>query len=110
MGHPKKLGELEFRVMTAVQECRADAYGAALMRHIEARDGREISGGALYTTLDRLAKAGMVEGSWGEPTAERGGRRKRFFKVTAAGATALVETRAKHQQLGSMGGLVPQGA
>jgi DNA-binding PadR family transcriptional regulator len=56
---------------------------------IEARAGREISPGALYTALDRLEKRGMVSSRLGEPTPERGGKRKRLYTVQPAGERAL---------------------
>ena len=54
-----------------------EAYGAAIRQLIEQRAGRSVSSGALYTTLDRLEQRGLLASTWGEPTAERGGKRKR---------------------------------
>lgn len=75
----KKLGEFEQMVLLALLRLRENAYGSAVRVEIEKRTGREISIGALYTTLERLEKQGLVRSRIGEPTAERGGRRKKYF-------------------------------
>lgn len=56
---------------------------------IETRAGRPVSVGALYTTLDRLERRGLLKSTWGEATAVRGGKRKRYYTLTAAGHDAL---------------------
>jgi PadR family transcriptional regulator, regulatory protein PadR len=60
-----------------------------IRREIEARTGREVSFGAVYATLDRLESKGYVSSYLGEPTAERGGRAKRMFRIEAAGNRAV---------------------
>ena len=88
------LGEFEYLLMTAAARLGEDAYGAAIRREIELATERRCSIGALYTTLDRLEKKGLVETWMGEATAERGGRAKRMVRVTAEGireATAFYE-------------------
>lgn len=85
------LGEFEQLVLFAVLQID-DAYGTAIRREIEARTGRSVSAGALYTTLDRLERRGLVTSAWGEPTPERGGKRKRLFKVKPAGREALARS------------------
>ncbi|WP_241654527.1 PadR family transcriptional regulator [Granulicella sibirica] len=80
--------------MTAAARLGEDAYGAAIRREIELATERRCSIGALYTTLDRLEKKGLVKTWMGEATAERGGRAKRMVQVTAEGiraATAFYE-------------------
>jgi PadR family transcriptional regulator len=83
------LGSLEHIVLLAVVRLDANAYGITIRRDIEERIGRRISIGAVYATLDRLEAKGYVSSFLGEPTAERGGRAKRLFKIEAAGELAL---------------------
>jgi len=87
------LGEFEVLVMFAVLVLeRREAYGVTIREEIEARTGRRVSTGAVYTALDRLSERGLVSSEVGEPTAERGGRRKRYYRLLPAGTTALAET------------------
>jgi PadR family transcriptional regulator PadR len=83
------LGEFETLVLMAVMRLEADAYGMRIHRELETRGGRRCSYGALYTTLDRLEQKGYVSSTVGEPTPERGGRAKKFFKIDSLGRTAL---------------------
>ena len=83
------LGSLEYIVLLAVVRLGADAYGMTVRREIEARIGRNLSIGAVYATLDRLESKGLVSSSVGAPTAARGGRAKRHFRIEAAGQRAL---------------------
>lgn len=83
------LGSLEHIVLLALLRLEANAYGMTIRREIEARTGRNISIGAVYTTLERLEAKGYVSSSLGEPTAERGGRAKRLFRIEADGQRAL---------------------
>jgi DNA-binding PadR family transcriptional regulator len=82
------LGEFEQAVLFAVAQLD-DAYGATIRDEIERRTGREVSAGAVYTTLDRLERRGLLTSRWGEPTAERGGKRKRHYALKPAGREAL---------------------
>jgi PadR family transcriptional regulator, regulatory protein PadR len=83
------LGSLEYIVLLALVRLGPGAYGMTVRREIEARAGRSLSIGAIYATLDRLERKGLVSSSVGEPTAERGGRAKRHFRIEAAGTRAL---------------------
>jgi len=83
------LGEFEALVLMAVLRLGADAYGMRIHQEIEERAGRRSSYGALYTTLDRLEDKGYVSSRVGDPTPERGGRAKKYFKVEANGFSAL---------------------
>src|SRR4051794_10265880 len=83
------LGRTEFAILNVLARRARGAHGTALIDDLKEVTGREISVGALYTTLERLQAKGYVSSSWGAPTAERGGRRKRIFRVVAAGQTAL---------------------
>jgi PadR family transcriptional regulator PadR len=82
------LGEFEYLLLTAAARLGDDAYGAAIREAIEAATGRRCSIGALYTTLDRLEKKGLLKTWMGEATSQRGGRAKRMVRVTAKGVQA----------------------
>ena len=83
------LGSLEYIVLLALVRLGPHGYGMTVRREIEARTGRNVSIGAIYSTLERLEAKGYVSSFVGEPTAERGGRAKRFFRIEAAGQRAL---------------------
>ncbi len=82
------LGEFEYLILTAAARLSEDAYGAAIRQEIEAATGRRCSIGALYTTLDRLEKKGLLKTGMGDPTPQRGGRAKRMVRVNAKGIQA----------------------
>jgi PadR family transcriptional regulator PadR len=79
------IGEFEYLLLTAATRLGQDAYGAAIRQEIEATTGRRCSLGALYTTLDRLEKKGLLKTWIGDATPQRGGRAKRMVQVTAKG-------------------------
>jgi DNA-binding PadR family transcriptional regulator len=87
------LGEFEQIIVLALLRLRNNAYGMTIRREIEKRTGRQVSIGAVYSTLDRLEQKGYVSSQQGGPTAERGGRAKRYFKIEAGGEKALRESR-----------------
>ena len=86
---PGFLGEFEQLVLFAVLRLGDDAYGVTIRAEIEARTGRDVSSGAVYTTLERLEARGLLSSRFGEPTPERGGRRKRHYTVEPVGVRAL---------------------
>jgi PadR family transcriptional regulator PadR len=86
------LGSLELIVLLAVMRLGSNAYGMTVRREIENATGRDISIGAVYATLGRLESKGFIRSYAGEPTAERGGRAKRYFGMTAEGKAALRNT------------------
>jgi DNA-binding PadR family transcriptional regulator len=86
---PETLGDFEQRILLALLRLGADAYGVTIRGEIEARTGRPIAPGALYTALARMEKRGLVASRLGEPTPERGGKRKRLYTVQPAGERAL---------------------
>jgi PadR family transcriptional regulator, regulatory protein PadR len=88
------LGNFEYEILSVLLQQPHDAYGATIQKRIEERSGRDISVGALYTTLDRLEKKRLLSSQWGEPTAERGGRRKRYYKIEACGVEAVQRSEA----------------
>ncbi len=83
------LGSLEHIILLALMRLDEGAHGMIVRREIEKRTGRSVSIGAVYATLERLEGKGYVSSLTGEPTAERGGRAKRLFRVEAAGKKAL---------------------
>jgi len=87
------LGEFEHLVLLAVLRLRDAAYGMSVRREIADRTGRDVSIGAVYATLDRLATKGLVTSVLSDPTPERGGRAKRSFRLTGAGINAVNRTR-----------------
>jgi DNA-binding PadR family transcriptional regulator len=82
-------GELEQLVLLAVMGSGDDAYGVAVQTAILRKARRDLTLGTIYKTLSRLEAKGFVTSELGEPTAERGGRAKRFYRVSAAGRRAL---------------------
>jgi PadR family transcriptional regulator, regulatory protein PadR len=93
------LGEFEHIVVLALLRLEDQAYGVTVRQEIEFRTKREVSIGAVYATLGRLETKGYVKSHFGDPTPERGGRSKRFFRVTARGIAAVNRT---HRALQSM--------
>lgn len=85
----RALGEFEQLILFALVELEDEGYGAAVGRAIEARTGREVSAGAVYTALDRMEARGLVTSRVGEPTPERGGRRRKYYRIQPEGAQAL---------------------
>ncbi|HEX4487667.1 MAG TPA: PadR family transcriptional regulator [Terriglobales bacterium] len=85
------LGEFEYLMLSAAARLGEEAYGVAIRQEIEKVGGRRCSLGALYTTLDRLENKGFVKTWMGDPTPERGGRPKRFVKITTKGIQAARE-------------------
>jgi len=85
------LGDFEQLVLLGVLrlELREIAYGAAIRQEIHARSRRDVSINAVYTTLDRLESKGFLKSWVGEPTPQRGGRRRKFYALRPAGAAAL---------------------
>jgi DNA-binding PadR family transcriptional regulator len=83
------LGDFEQLVLLGVLRLDDRAYGAAIRQEIHARSGRDVSINAVYTTLDRLEGKGFLRSWVGEPTAQRGGRRRKFYAATPAGVAAV---------------------
>jgi len=93
------LGEFEYLVMLAVLRLGTNAYGMRVRQEIAARTGRDVTIGAVYATLERLAEKGLLTAALSDPTPERGGRAKRSFTLTGAGMEAANRAR---QDLASM--------
>jgi PadR family transcriptional regulator, regulatory protein PadR len=99
MAKGESLGEFEHLVLLAVLRLKEDAYGMRVRREIAERTKRDVTIGAVYATLDRLAAKDLIKAELSEPTPERGGRAKRSFHLTAAGIQAVNRSR---QELESM--------
>jgi PadR family transcriptional regulator, regulatory protein PadR len=93
MAEQSYLGEFELLIMLTVIHLGDEAYGVPISGEIEKYRGREISIGSVYAALDRLEVKGLVSSSIGNPTPERGGRAKRYFRVTRQGLRDLRQTR-----------------
>jgi DNA-binding PadR family transcriptional regulator len=87
------LGRFEHIVLLATLHVGADAYAVSIREEIQRRTRATPARGALYTTLARLEAKGLLASSVGEPTAVRGGKAKRYYRLTAAGETALRNSR-----------------
>ena len=87
------LGEFELMVMLVLLRLGENAYGVPIAREIEEISGREVGIGSVYAALERLQRKRFVYSRTGEPTAERGGRAKRFFHVTNAGLREVRKTQ-----------------
>jgi DNA-binding PadR family transcriptional regulator len=93
------LGTFEQAVLLATLRLGKGAYGRAILREMGETLGRDVSAGAVYATLDRLAAKSYVTSRLGEGTPERGGRARRYFRVTAAGVRALNEAKTALETL-----------
>lgn len=87
------MGEFEQLVLLAILHLDNDAYGMEVRAEIERRTAREVSYGAVYTTLDRLEQKGYVAHRMGEATPVRGGRARKYFRVLPEGRAALRATQ-----------------
>ena len=95
----QQLGEFEEIVLLTVGILYKKAYGIAILDEIEQRLARKVSIGALQTVLRRLEHKGYLMSELGEATSERGGKRKRYFQLTALGSRVLRETKAQRIDL-----------
>src|SRR3954466_5666721 len=102
---PAALGDFEQLVLLGVLRLQSGAYRAATRHEIHERSGRDVSINAVYTTLDRLEGKGLLRSWVGEPTAERGGRRRKFYELRPAGVSALRQAyHAFHSMAEGLGG------
>lgn len=93
------LGELEELILLTVGILYPEAYGVGVMDEIKNQSGRSLNISAVHAVLTRLEEKGLVKSKMGEPSQERGGRRKRIFLLTAAGKRALEEANELRSQL-----------
>ena len=100
------LGEFEQLLLFAVVQLGDEAYGTRIRAAIETKTGRSVSPGAIYTALDRLESRGLVTSRLGDPTPQRGGKRKRYYRIQSAGVELL---RRSHESIVRMArGLKPK--
>ena len=102
------LGDLEQLVLLAILHLGDDAYGVTIAEVLRDKAGRDLAMATVYTTLERLEAKGYLESRLGDPTAARGGKRKRFYRVNAAGDRAVRESLAALRALtAGLGGRFP---
>jgi len=87
------LADFELMVLLALMRLDDDAYGVPISREIERQSEREVALGTVYAALERLEEAGLVASQLGEATAQRGGRAKRYFRITKRGLREVREAR-----------------
>jgi DNA-binding PadR family transcriptional regulator len=87
------LGNFELMVLLALMRLGEDAYGVTIANELENQTGREVVVASVYATLERLQDRGFVRASLGDATPERGGRAKRYFRITGAGMREVREAR-----------------
>ena len=85
--------------MLALIRLGEDAYGVSISREIEQTIGQEVALGSMYATLERLEQKGLVSSKLGESTPERGGRAKKYFRVTAKGLREVIQTQQALRKL-----------
>lgn len=93
------LGEFEEVVLLVIAGCSEEAYGVTIWERLQQQTGRTITMSAVHATLYRLEEKGYLASELGGATAERGGRRKRFFALTATGSKALLEIQEMRANL-----------
>ena len=106
MGSSPSLGEFEQLVLLALVRLGEQGYGVSIHNEIVRRAGRDVTVAAVYKTLERLELRGFAVSTLGEPTAERGGRRKKYFRIQPAGRRALSHALASLQRMAD--GLSPE--
>jgi PadR family transcriptional regulator len=87
------LTDFELMILLAVLRIGDEAYGVPIAEELQNTGGRSVALSAVYAALDRLEANGLVASTLGDPTPARGGRAKRFFRVTTAGVKAVKQTR-----------------
>jgi len=93
MAEHSYLGEFELMILLTIIRLGDEAYGVPLSRELELLRGRRVSVGSVYAALDRLETKELIASSLGEATPERGGRAKRYFRITEQGLHSVRETR-----------------
>ena len=88
-----QLGSFELMVILVLIRLGDNAYGVPICEELEKRTGREAAVGSVYAALERLEHKGFVTSELGEPTSERGGRAKKYFRLTARGLKEVRETQ-----------------
>jgi PadR family transcriptional regulator, regulatory protein PadR len=78
-------GEFELMILLTLIRLGDNAYGVPVSKELFDKTGREVAVGSVYAALERLERKGLVSSTFGDPTPERGGRAKRYFRATAKG-------------------------
>jgi DNA-binding PadR family transcriptional regulator len=99
MAERSYLGEFELMILLVVIHLGDEAYGVPISRELEAHRGRDVSVGSVYAALERLEGKGLVASNLGDPTPERGGKAKRYFRVTREGLRHVHNTRRVLKQM-----------
>ena len=105
MAQREFLGGFELLVLLALVRLGDEAYGVPIAQAIQESSGRDVAQGSVYLTLERLERKGLVTSRLGEPTPERGGRAKTYFRITAQG---LRDVRRTRETLMNLWGGVPR--
>lgn len=93
------LTKLEDQILLIVWKRRGSAYGVNVYQELTTIVGSKVAVGVVYFALDRLTKRGLLQSYKGEPTAVRGGMRKKYYKITKEGITALAESKKVHDRI-----------
>jgi PadR family transcriptional regulator PadR len=88
-----ELTRLEEQILLAVWRLGKKAYGIAIYDHINRITGKNLAVGGIYYPLERLVKHGYLRAEQGEPTPVRGGKRKRYYRLTELGIDEILEAR-----------------
>ena len=88
------LGELEMMILLAILRLGEDPYGVPISKELRSITGRDVALGSIYAALDRLEQKALVASKLGDPTPERGGRAKRYFRITPKGLRAIKTTQS----------------
>ena len=96
---PQGLGEFEQMVLLAILHAKGEAYGVPIVEEIERRTGRTVSRAAVYVTLRRLEKRGLITSWMGDPTGERGGKARLCVRVEPEGVELLRESRRAMERM-----------
>ena len=99
MAGAPSLGEFEQVVLLAILRLGENAYGVTIGAEITVCTGRESAPGALYTTLERMEDKGLISSRLGDPTAQRGGRAKRYFILNSKGLAAITRAQQSYRRL-----------
>jgi PadR family transcriptional regulator, regulatory protein PadR len=93
------LGAFEQSVLLAILRLKEDAYGRAILKEVQERLERDVAAGAVHATLERLEEKGLISSRLGTGTAVRDGRPRRFYRIRAAGVSALNDAREATENL-----------
>lgn len=95
------LGEFQELVLLTIGVLYPEAYGVGIKEEIYVKTNRKVTLSTIHAALNRLEKKGLIKSELGESTAIRGGKRKRYLKITAFGIKMLSESRAQREELWS---------